>query len=123
MRKIKNPYVEPLQKNLVFGYVSTQRVEGFHSKFKGRGKLSLKQKGWTLDQLFSYLDKQVEDYTRFTLKKIKKNVVEGGNVLDEVSERLKVELKKVHGCFISLNRGAKTYLAVEKVNRESRTFQ
>eukprot|EP00924_Labyrinthula_sp_SR-Ha-C_P016054 snap_masked-scaffold_4-processed-gene-17.23-mRNA-1 protein AED:1.00 eAED:1.00 QI:0/-1/0/0/-1/1/1/0/111 len=59
-----------VKSNLTFGPVSTQRVEGFHSKLKGRGKLSLKQKGWTLDQLVSYHDKQVEDYTRSTLKKI-----------------------------------------------------
>eukprot|EP00924_Labyrinthula_sp_SR-Ha-C_P012336 snap_masked-scaffold_10-processed-gene-3.9-mRNA-1 protein AED:1.00 eAED:1.00 QI:0/-1/0/0/-1/1/1/0/77 len=46
-----------VKSNLTFGHVSTQRAEGFHSKLKGRGKLFLKQEGWTLNQLVFYHDK------------------------------------------------------------------
>eukprot|EP00924_Labyrinthula_sp_SR-Ha-C_P008083 snap_masked-scaffold_11-processed-gene-2.2-mRNA-1 protein AED:1.00 eAED:1.00 QI:0/0/0/0/1/1/2/0/432 len=109
-----------VKSNLTFDMFQPNVLKDFILR---RRKLSLKQKRWTLDQLVSYQDKQVEDYIRSTLRKIKKLVVEGGDVSDEVSERLTVELKKVHGCFISLDRGDKTYLVVEKVNRESRTFE
>eukprot|EP00924_Labyrinthula_sp_SR-Ha-C_P003843 augustus_masked-scaffold_3-processed-gene-6.52-mRNA-1 protein AED:1.00 eAED:1.00 QI:0/0/0/0/1/1/3/0/304 len=90
-----------VKKSLTFGHASTQRVEVFHAKFKGKDKLSLKQKGWTIDQLVSYHDKQVEDYTRSTLEKIKKLVIDGYDVAEDVCEMLTVELKKVHDCFIS----------------------
>eukprot|EP00924_Labyrinthula_sp_SR-Ha-C_P011782 snap_masked-scaffold_69-processed-gene-0.14-mRNA-1 protein AED:1.00 eAED:1.00 QI:0/0/0/0/1/1/2/0/657 len=111
-----------VKRKVTFGHVSTQRVEGFHAKFKGSGQLSSKQKSWTIDQLISFHEKQVVDYTNSTLKKLKKLISKGEDISEEVDKMLTSEIKKVTGCYVVADNGDRTYIVSETENDISRLY-
>eukprot|EP00924_Labyrinthula_sp_SR-Ha-C_P012408 snap_masked-scaffold_10-processed-gene-5.49-mRNA-1 protein AED:1.00 eAED:1.00 QI:0/-1/0/0/-1/1/1/0/350 len=111
-----------IKRKVTFGHVSTQHVEGFHTKFKGSGQLSSKQKSWTIDQLISFHEKQVVDYTNSTLKKLKKLISKGEDISEELDKMLTSEIKKITGCFIVADNGDRTYIVSETKNDVSRLY-
>eukprot|EP00924_Labyrinthula_sp_SR-Ha-C_P012121 augustus_masked-scaffold_26-processed-gene-4.7-mRNA-1 protein AED:1.00 eAED:1.00 QI:0/-1/0/0/-1/1/1/0/420 len=111
-----------VKRKLTFGHVSTQPVEGFHAKFKSSAQLSSKQKSWTIDQVISFHEKQVVDYTNSTLKKLKKLISKGEDISEEVDKMLTSEIKKVTGCYVVADNGDRTYIVSETENDVSRLY-
>eukprot|EP00924_Labyrinthula_sp_SR-Ha-C_P004298 snap_masked-scaffold_3-processed-gene-19.62-mRNA-1 protein AED:1.00 eAED:1.00 QI:0/0/0/0/1/1/2/0/260 len=111
-----------VKRKLTLGHLSTQRLEGFHAKFKGSGQLSSKQKNWTIDQLISFHENQVVDYTNSTLKKLKKLISKGEDISEEVEKMLTREIKKVTGCYVVADNGDWTYIVSETESYISRLY-
>eukprot|EP00924_Labyrinthula_sp_SR-Ha-C_P014246 augustus_masked-scaffold_59-processed-gene-0.12-mRNA-1 protein AED:1.00 eAED:1.00 QI:0/0/0/0/1/1/3/0/374 len=89
-----------VKRKVTFGHVSTQRIEGFHAKFKG----------------------SVVDYTNSALKKLKKLISKGEDISEEVDKMLTSEIKKMNGCYVVAGNGARTYIVSETENDVSRLY-
>eukprot|EP00924_Labyrinthula_sp_SR-Ha-C_P015963 augustus_masked-scaffold_4-processed-gene-14.50-mRNA-1 protein AED:1.00 eAED:1.00 QI:0/0/0/0/1/1/4/0/532 len=79
---------------------ATQRVESFHSAIKGNGYLKSTLKTWTLDEVVTYHENNVDKYMEKTLKKIKDLIREEKDFSKEADEMFTKELKLMGACWI-----------------------
>eukprot|EP00924_Labyrinthula_sp_SR-Ha-C_P016323 augustus_masked-scaffold_73-processed-gene-0.53-mRNA-1 protein AED:1.00 eAED:1.00 QI:0/0/0/0/1/1/4/0/575 len=79
---------------------ATQRVESFHSGIKGHGSLKSSLKTWTLDEVVTHHENNVDKYMERTLKKIKDLIREDKDFSKEADEMFTKELKLMGACWI-----------------------
>eukprot|EP00924_Labyrinthula_sp_SR-Ha-C_P002921 augustus_masked-scaffold_13-processed-gene-10.18-mRNA-1 protein AED:1.00 eAED:1.00 QI:0/0/0/0/1/1/2/0/530 len=91
---------EMTRKLPTFSHSATQRVESFHSAIKGNGSLKSTLKTWTLDEVVTYHENNVDKYMEKTLKKIKDLIREDKDFSKEADEMFTKELKLMGACWI-----------------------
>eukprot|EP00924_Labyrinthula_sp_SR-Ha-C_P004989 augustus_masked-scaffold_1-processed-gene-17.54-mRNA-1 protein AED:1.00 eAED:1.00 QI:0/0/0/0/1/1/4/0/573 len=75
-------------------------VESFHSAIKGHGSLKSSLKTWTLDEVVTHHENNVDKYMEKTLKKIKDLIREDKDFSKEADEMFTKELKLMGACWI-----------------------
>eukprot|EP00924_Labyrinthula_sp_SR-Ha-C_P000815 augustus_masked-scaffold_7-processed-gene-4.59-mRNA-1 protein AED:1.00 eAED:1.00 QI:0/0/0/0/1/1/3/0/606 len=100
LRKKNKVCWEMTRKLPTFSRSATQRVESFHSAIKGNGSLKSTLKTWTLDEVVTYHENNVDKYMERTLKKIKDLIREDKDFSKEADETFTKELKLMGACWI-----------------------
>eukprot|EP00924_Labyrinthula_sp_SR-Ha-C_P000591 snap_masked-scaffold_27-processed-gene-3.22-mRNA-1 protein AED:1.00 eAED:1.00 QI:0/0/0/0/1/1/2/0/483 len=91
---------EMTRKLPTFSHSITQRVESFHSATKVNGSLKSTLKTWTLDEVVTYHENNVDKYMERTFKKIKDLIRENKDFSKEADEMFTKELKLMGACWI-----------------------
>eukprot|EP00924_Labyrinthula_sp_SR-Ha-C_P007961 augustus_masked-scaffold_41-processed-gene-1.45-mRNA-1 protein AED:1.00 eAED:1.00 QI:0/0/0/0/1/1/3/0/622 len=100
LRKKNKVCWEMTRKLPTFSHSATQRVESFHSVIKGNGSLKITLKTWSLDEVVTYHENNVDKYMERTLKKIKDLIRKDKDFPKEADEMFTKELKLMGACWI-----------------------
>eukprot|EP00924_Labyrinthula_sp_SR-Ha-C_P002614 augustus_masked-scaffold_13-processed-gene-1.4-mRNA-1 protein AED:1.00 eAED:1.00 QI:0/0/0/0/1/1/2/0/468 len=92
---------------------ATQRVESFHSAIKGNGLLKSTLKTWTLDEVVTYHENNVDKYMEKTLKKIKDLIREDKDFSKEADEMFTKELKLMGACWIVEELSSRNFIVTD----------
>eukprot|EP00924_Labyrinthula_sp_SR-Ha-C_P016195 snap_masked-scaffold_4-processed-gene-21.71-mRNA-1 protein AED:1.00 eAED:1.00 QI:0/-1/0/0/-1/1/1/0/231 len=83
----------------IFSHSATQRVESFQLAIKGNETLRGSLKTWTLDEIVTYHENNVDKYKEKTLKKIKSWIRGDEDFSKESDEMFTKELKLLGACW------------------------